>query len=270
MSLKELMKKNARLRKAAETAKKTPPTGGGLNLYNGPAGDIICKLAGLRMISKDSNTYVTLDFTVDGMEAGQEKHGGQRIGIMRAMQDSEQTTAEEELNRLFSDIQRLGIETADLSLEQIDEAVAEAVGCRFTIAAVPRKKDTSKLNFYINGPASAGLEDVDYSSSEPDEAEEVEPEPVKETKPKRGKAKPAPEPDPEPESDEWEEEEAASEEDEVAASDWIGQTVQYKPKGAPKLLEFVIVAADDEEGSVMIERGGKKLKVMFDALTLPE
>ena len=62
----------------------------------------------------------------------------------------------------------------------------------------------------------------------------------------------------------------AKAEGEVSASDWIGQQVQYKPKGAKALLDFIITAADDAEGSVIIERNGKKLKVMFDALTLPE
>jgi hypothetical protein len=276
MSLKDLMKKNARLRKAAEVAKKTPPTGGGLNLYNGPAGDVICKFAGMRQIEKDGNVYVTLDFTVDGMEPGQEKHGGQRIGLMRGLQDSNNTTAEEELNRLFGDIQRLGLETADMALEQIDDAVAGLAGGRYTIAAVTRKNDKTRLNFYLNGPATAGSSDPDYSSSETDEGVEAEPEPepVKPTRGKKAKAKAAPEPEPAAEDD-WSDElddAAADDEDagSVSCSDWIGQTVQYKPKGAPKLLDFVIVAADDEEGSVIIERAGKKLKVMFDALTLPE
>lgn len=273
MSLKDLMKKNARLRKAAEVAKKTPPTGGGLNLYNGPAGDLVCKFAGLRQIDKDGNTYVSLDFTVDGNVPGQEKHGGQRIGTLRGLQDTDNSTAEEELNRLFSDIQRLGIETADLPLEQIDDAVAEVVGSQIIVAAVPQKKDPKRLNFYINGPAAAGADDPDYSSSsETDEGEDdfapEPPQPVKAAKGGKGKAKPTPEPEPEPDDD-WSDEEALAE-GEVSASDWIGQQVQYKPKGAKSLLDFTITAADDEEGSVIIERNGKKLKVMFDALTLPE
>lgn len=272
MSLKDLMKKNARLRKAAETAKKAEPTGG-MSQYNGPAGELICKFSGMRPIDKDDKTYVALDFVVDGMIAGQEKYGGQRCGTLRSMQDSDYSTAEDELNRLFGDIQRLGVQTAELSMEQIDAAVADLVGHHFTIAAVARKNAPGKLNFYINGTA-AGSDEQDYSASEVDDAPEPEPEPPKATTGKKGKAKPAPEPEPEPEpeSDEWNDEEAlaAQDEDEVSASDWIGQTVQYKPKGAPKLLEFTIVAADDDEGSVIIERNGKKLKVMFDALTLPE
>ena len=272
MSLRDLMKKNARLRKAAETAKKAEPTGG-MSQYNGPAGELICKFSGMRSIDKDDKTYVALDFVVDGMIAGQEKYGGQRCGTLRSMQDSDYATAEDELNRLFGDIQRLGVQTADLSMEQIDAAVADLVGHHFTIAAVARKNAPGKLNFYINGTA-AGSDEQDYSASEADDAPEPEPEPPKASTGKKGKAKPAPEPEPEPEpeSDEWNDEEAlaAQDEDEVSASDWIGQSVQYKPKGAPKLLEFTIVAADDDEGSVIIERNGKKLKVMFDALTLPE
>ncbi len=274
MSLKDLMKKNARLRKAAEIAKKTPPTGGGLNAYNGPAGDIEVKFAGLRQIEKDGKVYVALDFTVDGMVPGQEKHGGQRIGLLRGLQDTDNSTAEDELNRLFSDIQRLGIETADMPLEQIDDAVAEVVGSRYIIAAVPQRKDPKRFNFYINGPAAAGAAELDYSSSETDEGDQPEPapEPVKPAKTsKAGKSKKQPEPEPEPEEDEWSDEvSAAGDDDAVSLDDWIGQTVQYKPKNAPKLLDFVIVAADNEEGSVIIERSGKKMKVMFDALTLPE
>ena len=81
------------------------------------------------------------------------------------------------------------------------------------------------------------------------------------------------------EDDEWseelaEDEDVPAEEDaeaEFNPSDWVGFEVSYKPSKSPKALTFKVVDADDDAGTVVLERDGKKIKnVKFDDLILPE
>ena len=248
-SLAALMKSNARLKKHVEVAKKTTPQ----QDYAGPPGEVITKFSRNNIITKDGKTYYILDFKVDGTVAGQEQYNGHRIGILHGLNDETYRTAEQGLDNLMCDLQLMGIDTKDLSLDQIDAAVKASVGKDVTIRVVKRK-DGKGNNFRIVGLA-ADAEDQDYSSLEATEGSDDA-------------------------ADEWSEEleEAAAEEaddtaddaeDEFNPSDWIGFEVDYKPAKSPKALTFKVVAADDATGAVTLERDGKKVKAKFADLILP-
>jgi hypothetical protein len=156
------------------------------------------------------------------------------------------------------DLQLMGIDTKDLSLDQIDAAIKSTIGKDIMIRVVKRK-DGKGNNFYIAGLA-AEADDQDFSSPEDTEGDSAD---VDDT------------------TDEWSEEleEAAAEEAddtadaaeaEFAPSDWVNFDVQYKAPKTPKPLEFKVVDADDDKGTVTLERQGKKLKnVPFKDLILP-
>jgi 3-oxoacyl-(acyl-carrier-protein) synthase len=116
------------------------------------------------------------------------------------------------------------------------------------------KRGATILGEIVGGGLAADADDQDYSTAEDGEAPEADAE------------------------EEWTEElaeepEAADEEDadaEFNPSDWVGFDVQYKSPKSPKPLEFKVVEADDEAGTVVLERDGKKIKnVKFTDLILP-
>jgi len=248
-SLAALMKSNARLKKHVEVAKKTTPQ----QDYIGPPGEVIVKFSRNNIVTKDGNTYYILDFKVDGTVAGQEQYNGHRIGVLHGLNDTQYRTAEQGLDNLMCDLQLMGIDTKDLSLDQIDAAVKATVG-KAILMRVVKRKDGKGNNCYIAGLA-ADAEDQDYSSPEDTETADDA-------------------------TDEWSEEleEAAAEEAddtadaaeaEFAPSDWIGFEVDYKPAKSPKALTFKVIAADDDAGTVTLERDGKKVKANYSDLILP-
>lgn len=237
-SLAQLMKANARLKKHAEVAKKTVA----VRDYAGPAGEVVTTYQKVAIISKDGKIYVILDFKVDGSVTGQEDWNGARIGILHGLNDDDRSTAEQKLDYLMMDIQKLGIDTASLTLEQIDAALKGLQGKSVKIRAVPGKKDKSKLYYNIIGLAAAA-ETPSFSSEESE--------------------------------DEWQEElaeageESAEETTEASdadynPSDWVGYEVTYKNKTVK------VVDADDDDGTVTLEWNGKKITVAFSDVTLPE
>jgi len=235
-SLAQLMKANARLKKHAEVAKKTVAN----RDYTGPVGEVVTTFQKVSIITKDSKIYVVLDFKVDGPASGQPDQNGARIGVLHGLNDSDRQTAEQALDNLMVDIQRLGVRTADLTLDQIDDALKTLQGKSVTIRVVSGKKDKTKRYFNIVGLAQAA-EEQDYSSETPEG------------------------------EDEWQEElaeEAAEEQAEASAdyapSDWIGYDVEYKGKTAK------VVDADDDDNTVTLEWGSKKITVDFNDVVLPE
>jgi len=252
-SLAALMKSNARLKKHVEVAKKTTPQ----QDYAGPPGEVITKFSRNNIITKDGNTYFILDFKVDGTVAGQEQYNGHRIGILHGLNDSPYRTAEQGLDNLMCDLQLMGIDTKDLSLDQIDAAIKSTVGKDIMIRVVKRK-DGKGNNFYIAGLA-AEADDQDFSSPEDTEGDSADSDDT---------------------TDEWSEEldEAAAEEaddtadaaeEQFVPSDWVGFDVDYKPAKSPKALTFKVIAADDDAGTVTLERDGKKVKANYADLILP-
>jgi hypothetical protein len=255
VSLTALMKSNARLKAAVATAKQVQVPSS--QNFAGPPGDYICKFAGLRISQKNNNTYMILDFRIDGSVDGQKQYNGQSLACLHGLQDGPNSTAEQNLERFFADIQRLGIDTAEASLEQIEAALKGLVGKLVTMKVVPNKRgDGTYTN--IKGLAAAGSttppfaesDDEDSSATADDSGDDASQSDV---------------------SEEWDDElqaDAASDEEEAKPSEWVGFDVQYKPLKAPKPLTFKVLSADDAAGTVVLEREGKKIKAKFDDLIL--
>lgn len=274
-SLAALMKSNATLRAASVTAKKVVTQ----RDFTGPAGDYVCIFKGTSIIIKDGRTLFILKIAVDGSIEGQSGYNGASMDIVHGLYDDDRSSAGEKLTRLFQDIQRLGIDTADASLEQIDESLQAIVNKHVTMRAVMSQKG-DRMYFNIRGLAQAGREEQDYSTP---------PEEAPAAPSKKGGRKPKAEPAPAPvqaDEDDWNDadpatqtsdddgdwgeelaQDAASEEQEEQTykpSDWIGYNLFYKPKNAPKPLEFKVIDADDETGMVVLERDGRKIKAKYD------
>lgn len=247
-SLAALMKSNARLKKHADKAKTATPQ---FKDYTGEEGEVIALFQGLRVHVKDGVTYVVLDFKVHGEASHQPEQNGARCSLMTNLSDDSERgqTMESQLERVFIDLQRMGIDTAELDLGSIDKAVVSSVGKTFKMRAVRGKKDKTKFYFNLVGPSSVEGDDTpaDDSSPETDDA-----------------------------GDEWQEEVEAAEEtpaedsaDDYNPSDWIGFEVEYKPAKSPKALTFKVVEADDDAGTVVLERNGKTVKAKYADLILP-
>ena len=273
-SLAALMKTNAALRAAATTAKKAVTQ----RDFTGPVGDYICIFKGTNIILKDGKTFFIIKMSVDGSVEGQGEFNGAAMDIVHGLYDDDRQSAGEKLARLFQDIQRLGIDTADATLEQIDASLQAIVNKHVTMRVVLSAKGDRQY-FNIRGLAQAGREEQDYSTP----AEEAPAVPTK-----KGGRKQKAEPTPalvQADEDDWNDAEPATETsdeddwgDELAEdagesqeteqtykpSDWIGYSLFYKPKNAPKRLEFKVIDADDESGMVVLERDGRKIKAKYD------
>lgn len=254
-SLAALMKSNARLKKHAAVAQKAVPN----QDYAGPEGEVVTKFSKKNIITKDSKVYVVFDFLVDGTVSGQEKYASHRIGILHGLVDSEYATMEQELERMYCNIQKMGVKTADRPTEDIDKEIDSLRGQSFKIRCTKSKKN-GKMYFDIIGHVD---DEQDYSGGEVETADEDVP---------------VDEPEVEADGDdEWQEELAEDEEPESEVdaaeynpSDWVGYDVQYKPAKSPKPLTFKVVDADDDAGTVVLERDGKQIKkVKFTDLILP-
>jgi hypothetical protein len=274
-SLAALMKSNAALRAAATTAKKVVTQ----RDFTGPVGDYICIFKGTNIILKDGKTLFIIKMAVDGSVEGQGEFNGAAMDIVHGLYDDDRQSAGEKLARLFQDIQRLGIDTADATLEQIDSSLQAIVNKHVTMRVVLSAKGDRQY-FNIRGLAQAGREEQDYSTL-PEEA----PAAAAKKGGRKPKAESAPAPvqadeddwnDAEPEvqtsdDDDWGDElaqDAAGDPQETEQtyrpSDWIGYNLFYKPKNAPKRLEFKVIDADDESGMVVLERDGRKIKAKYD------
>lgn len=274
-SLAALMKSNAALRAAATTAKKAITQ----RDFTGPVGDYICIFRGTNIILKDGKTFFIIKMAVDGSVEGQGEFNGAAMDIVHGLYDDDRQSAGEKLARLFQDIQRLGIDTADATLEQIDASLQAIVNKHVTMRVVLSAKGDRQY-FNIRGLAQAGREEQDYSTP----PGEVPAAPAKKGG-RKPKAEPAPAPvqadeddwnDAEPDvqtsdEDDWGDElaqdaagDAQETEQTYKPSDWIGYNLFYKPKNAPKRLEFKVIDADDESGMVVLERDGRKIKAKYD------
>lgn len=270
-SLAALMKSNAALRAAATTAKKAVTQ----RDFTGPVGDYICIFKGTNIILKDGKTLFIIKMAVDGSVEGQGEFNGAAMDIVHGLYDDDRQSAGEKLARLFQDIQRLGIDTADATLEQIDSSLQAIVNKHVTMRVVLSAKGDRRY-FNIRGLAQAGREEQDYSTP---------PEEAPAAAAKKGGRKPKPEEedeamhcwnDAEPEVQTSDDDDWGDELAQVAAgdpqeteqtykpSDWIGYNLFYKPKNVPKRLEFKVIDADDESGMVVLERDGRKIKAKYD------
>ena len=240
-SLTDLMKSNARLKKASSDAKKTDPASrqqGGYNDYNGPDGEVVCLFDSIKYVQSEKGFFVILNFTVDGKTSGQAEHSGQRCSILHNLNDTDRQTAAQGLEGYYVDLQLMGIDTPKLTEQQIDTALNTTKGVAFKLRAVTGKRDASRRFFNIIGVVAG--EDHDYSDDSSSETDDGE----------------------------WNEEEgeseelttATGEEQEILASDYINEIVKYKPSNAPKALEYKVIKADDKKQTLVLERNGKRIE----------
>lgn len=271
-SISQLMKQNARLRKHAETAKKAVIQ----RDYAGPPGEIVCRFKGPSVIIKDGKTYYILDFRVDGEVNGQQDHSNARVGILHSLNDSEYSTEADNLARMFADLQLMGIDTPNMTMEQIDKALAGLKDQQFKIRVVPSKKDKTRMYFNIVGHVDT---DADYSSEADDGSdgsEDFDEDFESTTADEFNEADDTSAED--EEVDEWQDELAEEPADEPAdeelrhedfnPSDWVNYEVDYKPARSPKPLTFKVVSANNTDGTVVLIRDGKKTKARYLDLIL--
>jgi len=249
-SLADLMKQNARLKKHVATAQKVVAQ----KDFTGPEGEYLVRFTGVAIVNKSPKIYYILNFKVDGSVEGQDEQNGARMGILHGLHDTDRQTAEQGLDNLMVDLQKMGVATADMSLADVDKAVKSLVNNAYMIRAVKAKKP-GQTGFYFNlaGVASAGSETPDYSTSETTKAET-----------------------PSADTGEWDDElsedlEDAPEQDESASSvpsDWVGYLVKYKNPKTGKIVECTVKSADDTTEEVVLEKDGKTLKTKFSELIL--
>ncbi len=264
VSLAQLIASNATLKKHAEVARKTVAN----RDFNGPPGEYICNFSGLMCRTKDGVPFVRIQFNVNGGMEGQEDYNGADMGILHYMQDSEYRTANQVLENLMQDLQRMGISTPDLDFNAIAKESDALVGDEFVIRYV--KKSSSKRGYFqIVGPANPSAvtdeaPDDDGEDGQWDdevaEATEAEEDDIPFGEEQEG-------------DDEWDTEDKDDDEgEEYRPSDYVGEEVLWKPPRAKKMATCTIHDADDEAGTVILSRNGKVYgkPVPFDDLEWPE
>lgn len=265
VSLAQLIANNASLKKHVEVARKTVAN----RDFNGPPGEYVCSFGGLMCREKDSVPFVRIQFKVNGGVEGQEDFNGADMTVLHYIKDSEKRTANQVLESLMQDLQRMGINTPNLDFNDISKAADALTGEDFTIRYV--KKSTSKRGYFnIVGPVHSHPEVAEESTDEDGdewgeevaEATETEEDDIPFGEEQEG-------------DDEWDTEDESGDEEEgeeYKPSDYIGEEVQWKPPRAKKLSTCTIHDADDEAGTVILSRNGKVYgtPVPFDDVTFPE
>lgn len=264
VSLAQLIAKHASLKKHAEVARKTVAN----RDFNGPPGEYVCSFGGLMCREKDSVPFVRIQFKVNGGVEGQEDFNGADMTVLHYIKDSEYRTANQVLDNLMQDLQRMGINTPNLDFNDISKAADAMVGADFTIRYV-KKSGSARGYFQIVGPLHsisvaklATDEDGDEWDEEVAEATETEADDIPFGEEQEG-------------DDEWDTEDESGDEEEgeeYKPSDYIGEEVQWKPPRAKKLSTCTIHDADDEAGTVILSRNGKVYgtPVPFDDVIFPE
>ena len=253
-----LMKANKRLAKNVAVAKKVVAR----KDYSGPEGEVVCRFNGQMAVQFDGIDCAILQFSVDGSVPGQEDYNGERIGLFYRFQDDDYGTVESRQAELFEAIQMLGIDTVKLTEAQIKAALDELRknGNPIKIRVVKKKgKGANAAKTYTNFRLVGTVKAESNGAVVPDEDEEWSDEDVTEPETEETEVE-----------TEVEAEVEAEEEGELAPTDWIGFEVKYKTKRSPKPLTFKIIEANDEAGTVVLEREGKKVKANYADLILPE
>ena len=259
VSLAQLIANNASLKKHAEVARKTVAN----RDFNGPPGEYICSFGGLMCRTKDDVPFVRIQFKVNGGVEGQEDHNGADMTVLHYIKDSDKRTANQVLESLMQDLQRMGINTPNLDFDAISKAAHAMIGADFTIRYV-QKSSSARGYFNIVGPVHsisvaklAAAEEGDEWDEEVAGATKTEADDIPFGEEQEG-------------DDERDIEEEGSEE--YKPSDYLGEEVQWKPPRAKSLVTFTIHDADDEAGTVVLSANGRVYpkSVPFDDLTFPE
>jgi len=265
MNFKELMAKNARLRAAQETARTSVAN----REFVGPDGDYVCRFMGMRNATANGVDYSVLQFRVDGSVSGQGEYDGMLIDLMYYFNNHEKYPDSDKLADLMVSLQKMGVDTPNLTFEEIDEQTEGLRGSHFTLRKKKGKKKGT-VNYSVVGVANS--EASDYSSDNSDDDNEWEDEESEASKDDANQDDiPFGDDDTD---DDWDEDSEGSEDDEgeYTPSDWTGYEVQWKPPRAKKLQTFTVHDADDDKRTVILSKNGKVYSkpVPFDDLTLPE
>ena len=264
MNFKELMAKNARLRAAQETARTSVAN----REFVGPDGDYVCRFMGMRNATANGVDYSVLQFRVDGSVSGQSEYDGMSIDLMYYFNNHEKYLDSDKLADLMVSLQKMGVDTPNLTIEEIDEQTEGLRLSHFTLRV--KKGKNGRVNFSVVGVANSDASD--YSSDNSDDDNEWEDEEAEASKDDADQDD-IPFGDDDTEND-WDEDSEDSEDDEgeYTPSDWTGYEVQWKPPRAKKLQTFIVHDADDDKRTVILSRDGKVYSkpVPFDDLTLPE
>ena len=251
VSLADVIKRNQRLKSHAKAATNAVSN----RDYTGPPGDVVCKFDQLRMIEKDGNTYAILNFRVDGGIADQAEHNGAQCSMLHSLSDSERATAEQGLDRLMMDIQRLGIETANRDISDIEKELAAKKGKHFTLSAVLGKSGNGRLYYNIRGVYTAQSEWKEEEAENEDFDDDDN----------GVLAVPAKDSDDSEDLDEVEDLDTpeAEPEPDYAPSDWIGYECFWTHPKTKKEDVYKVVDANDAEQTVVLEKDGKRVRVKY-------
>jgi len=259
VSLSDVIKKNQRLKKHAKAATNAV----GNRDYAGPAGDVVCKFDTLRMIVKDGATYAILRFVVDGSIDGQEEHNGSQCSIIHSLSDSDRATAEQGLDRLMMDIQRMGLTTSDREISDIEKELLAKKNSMFIISAVPGKSGNGRMYFMIRSVYKTQGEWTEEESEYNNETAEVENE--------ENEVEDLDTPESEDAVEEVEDalpESVSTQHDDYEPSAWIGYEVGWTNPKTKKELTYTVVDADDTAKTVVLELDGKRVRVKYTDLNL--
>jgi len=238
MGLFDVMHKNARLKRNLDKAKNVQAQ----REFPGPDGEYIAKFNRISTGAKDDIPYAIFEFTVADVE-GQESLSGQKLPIIYIrFADGDYSTLEENQAQFFELLQKLGVDTVNLTQQQIEKEVEalqkDKPECK---VAVVTKKGKYK-NLYLRGVAQEGATDVSYKAPAEQEVDEEA---------------------------EWNEVDASESADADGDDDeYIGMEVKYKPPRALKAKQCTITAVDRETETVsLLSSDGKEYTdVPFDKL----
>jgi hypothetical protein len=249
-----MMNKNARLRKNMQKAKTMQAA----REFSGPDGDYECTLSRYTPYEKDGITCAIFEFRTTE-EAGE--FANEKIIIFFALKDDGRGSATDKQEELLQMVQIMGIKTAELSEQEIEDAIIAFTTSEtlFTVRMKTSKPNRDKRVFKnpsIVGVAAEGQKDPDYSpAGAPDDA------PAEDEWPEADESPIAAE---ETAEDEWGDEEAA---EEFKPSDAIGQECLFKGK------KCILVNANNETGKCIIEDPKTKKRLTsidWDKLEWPE
>jgi hypothetical protein len=178
-------------------------------------------------LDKNSNPFLQIQFVC----LMPPEDAGTRFNQAHFLNESEYSTLEENYDRLYSDLQLMGIDTSELELDEMKAAVQELVDAGKCITFNTRaNKKSGETRVFIQGEAAQKASDFDYSEPTVEaEPEEEAPAP----KPKRTKAA-APPVEEEEEAEEYVEEAGDDEEfdfvdDEEADGEEEAEPVKPRP-----------------------------------------
>lgn len=163
-SLFASLKKDPALAKAFDKAKTTPPNG---RDYEGPDGDLVCRLHSYRSGAKNGIAYACLEFRILGDYDGQGEYDNQKLVLYFSFEDKSWETKEDTLAAFFDSIAKMGIDVTSLTDTQIEEEIRQIAADKIPILiSVKWSKDGKYPNPKVKEPVEGESSGEDTSSPE--------------------------------------------------------------------------------------------------------